>query len=189
MATHGSILAKGAKAKHVLLDVDGVVADFIRSVENALQYKFSEGDKKKWNVLSALSKEKRNEALTALSGPLFWLNLPLINGAKEGVRYLEDAGHKITWVTSPWPSCEAWGAARTLWLNEHFNVSGKGQEIKILSDKSGVGGDALIDDKPANILAWAGAHPSGHALLYDSPNNQECPYPHRITWQTIHKYF
>lgn len=169
----------------ILLDVDGVVADFVKGLEMVLGHTFSSEDKKHWAVHNRLDRATRNQALEEMADAHFWESLPLMEGAKEGVNYLETMGHQIVWVTSPWPSCESWDSARAKWLEKHFDIIGKKHHLIIAADKSDVKGDVFIDDKPSHVREWSKKHPEKKAFIYDAPHNQNIADFPRFTWEKV----
>lgn len=168
----------------ILLDVDGVVADSVSYMLDILG--ISEEKRKKlinWNVLPDMDKEDKKKAIELLSDSDFWRNLPLIDGAKEGVKTLRFLGHDIKWVTSPWSSCLGWEDARKEWLSKNF---GGEDPIVFTRDKEEVDGDVFVDDKPENVEKWQRAHPrEGHAFLFDTPFNRTFYWPTRVTWKEL----
>jgi len=171
--------------KLLLLDVDGVVADFIRGMEEKAGFKFTEEQLKTFYCDRQVSPTKRSKIYEIARDPSFWESLPLIEGAKEGLRHLNALGYKITWVTSPWKGCEGWEEARKAWLNKHFDIDRMGQEVKVMSDKSEVDGDIFIDDKVDNIRDWKKNHSKGRAYIYDAPSNKNFHNAPRFTWGKV----
>lgn len=171
--------------ERALLDVDGVCSDFIEGVERALDHKFLGTERENEDVLKVVPPNLRDRLYKVLAEPDFWLNLKVIEGAKEGVKYLEDLGFSIVWVTSPWVSCESWAPARREWLNRHFGLDEKGHEYRPRSDKENVDGSFLIDDRPENITAWLSAHPTKRAFIYDAPYNRHFTEVPRFTWKKV----
>jgi len=171
--------------RDLLLDVDGVCADFSGALISAVGSDLKVENVTRWDILGLFTIEQRELAYDYLADPEFWRSLPVIEGAEEGVPVLE-VTHNILWVTSPWASCEGWEDARRAWLNEHFNMDEKGQPYHPRSDKENIAGDAMIDDKPSNVEKWAAAHPKGKAYLFDAPYNRDFDWP-RITWDRILK--
>lgn len=114
----------------------------------------------------------------------FWSSLPLMDGALEGVRWLEAKLAQILVLTSPYDSCPGWYDARVAWLTKNFGFTR--DQIMVGSAKEWVtGADVFIDDRPKHIAGWATRHPSGLALLYDAPYNRDCTGFTRVTWKTI----
>lgn len=171
--------------RSILLDVDGVVADFTKGLEDAVGHKFSAEDLKSWDLIGKLDPEQKEEALRVLSGPAFWRGLSVVDGAREGVRYLENMGFEITWVTSPWPSCESWESVRREWLDEHFGLETQGHHYIPTSSKDKVVGDVFIDDKPENVDTWRKAHPDKRAYIFDAPHNKSYEKAPRFTWGKV----
>lgn len=163
----------------LLLDVDGVVADFIGSLLETINSKLQPSDIKEWGFLEILPSDERAKAEAVLKKPSFWRNLPLLDGAKEGVQELRDRGFEITWLTSPWESCPGWDRARTEWVHHHFDER---DPVIVRKDKEKVDGDVFIDDKPDNIEKWQKAHPNKKAFIFDAPYNQKCMAP-RMDWK------
>jgi 5'(3')-deoxyribonucleotidase len=137
-------------------------------------------DFKSWDVLDELTKEQKKEALLAMSTEEFWRGLPVMDGAKKGVRHLRNFGHQIVWVTSPWESCSGWERARRAWIREHFGDD----DIVITSSKGHVQGDVFIDDKPKNVREWRKSNPRGRALLFSAPHNLDEDLTH-FTWDDV----
>jgi len=168
--------------KSILLDVDGVVADFVDGIERVTGHTFTSEQLKSWDVLDHLDEEEKEKAHEALSGPEFWEKLALIPGAHDGVRYLDRKGYEIVWLTSPWASCESWESARRNWLTKFF---GKLDHYIPTSSKEKVVGDVLIDDKPDNVKKWLAAHPGKKAFIFDAPHNQDFHGAPRFSWEKV----
>jgi 5'(3')-deoxyribonucleotidase len=164
-------------------DCDGVVADFEASLVEAIGADLRERDT--WDIFSYLTEEQAKAAREILAGGEFWANLPLIDGAKEGIDFLTNMGHEIVWVTSPWTSCPDWDAIRTEWLHRHFGE----RPVIITKEKDDREADAFIDDKPAHIEKWQAAFPNGKAYLYDQNYNRSFSWPRRFTWDQVAKVF
>jgi 5'(3')-deoxyribonucleotidase len=162
----------------LLLDVDGVVANMVLALLNAIGSKSTPSDFPTWDVLKALPKEEHDRAIEVLEDPSFWLNLPLVEGAKRGVQELRDQGYEVVWVTAPWKSCPGWDEARRSWIRKHF---GPDDEIIITADKQTVDGDLFIDDKPDNVESWKKAHPGKPAFLFNTPHNKDSDL-RRCSW-------
>lgn len=106
-----------------------------------------------------------------LSRPGFFRDLPVIDGALEGLKAIQDAGHEVL-VLSACSSPEG-KKDKTLWLNEKFPFL-KGRLL--INDtnvpKDVVVGDVLIDDGPHNILAYRATHPNSYIVTFSYPYNQ-----------------
>ena len=75
----------------------------------------------------------------------------------------------VYYATSPWWSCVGWETARRAWLEEHFDATR--EQVVITTDKSILGGDVFIDDKPENVSGWQDANPGGQGFLLQATYN------------------
>lgn len=162
----------------ILLDVDGVCADFVGMVRRLVE---AEGgtlpEVTTWNFIRELPTPVRRPVETKLETATTWDFMDPIPGAAEAVDAFLEAEHRVVFVTSPWSSCREWAHARTAWLRRHMGVYAK--DVIITQDKSLVRGDVFIDDKPENAAAWwSPGIASG--LLWDAPYNQGHPMLPRL---------
>lgn len=154
----------------ILLDVDGVVADFSGYLLESVYSDLTADDVTCWDIMSLMTDEQRVMAKHKLKNPIWWFEQPVLAGAKEGVEFLQQDGHQIHWVTSPWHSCNGWESARRDWLHQYFKAEPK--DITFTYRKDLVHGDVLIDDKYEHVAGWVGRHgPFG--LLFDAPYNRD----------------
>lgn len=164
----------------ILLDVDGVCADFtgrvralVREVGGFMKWPVVE-----WDFIKALDKDVREHVEERLSCASTWNedNLGPIDGAGSAVIAFRKAGHRVVFVTSPWASCHEWAHVRTEWL--HRFMGAEASDVIPARAKELVRGDVFIDDKPQNVAAWreAGlAHGYPGCLggyLWDAPYNR-----------------
>lgn len=170
--------------RDLILDVDGVCADFTGALIAAVGSDLTPEDVVKWDVIGMFTPEQRELAYGYLNEPDFWRNLPLIDHAQEGVKFMETT-HQILWVTSPWKSCEGWEAARRDWLNEHFKMEEKNQVYIPTSSKEKVKAEIMIDDKPENLQSWHREDNGGQAYIFDAPYNRDFHEFPRVSWERI----
>ena len=173
----------------VLLDVDGVVADFVPHLIRRVYISWESTGKPlrrkcdvmQWNFFDLLYKDDRRVAERELAKPEFWATLPLVRGAFKGVHALVREGHEVVWCTSPWNGCETWCETRMCWLDERF-----GCECGVIftHDKSYKGGDVMIDDKAENVEAWLAKHPDGRGIVFKAPWNRHYK-GERMNWKQI----
>lgn len=170
--------------KVILLDVDGVLADFVNAILKASGTDLKSSDIDDWDLFSMMKPHHRERALKALEDKSFWRNLPVMPKAKDQVELFKRNNNKILYVTSPWADetsgwkCESWGAARAEWLREHFGASYK--DMIICYDKKYVRGDVFIDDRYKNILEWSSNNEEGQAWLVSHPYNKSLYWSHKI---------
>ena len=156
---------------HILLDVDGVVADFTGHLLKLAAPRLHPIDITDWNFFQFLTDNEARCARMLLDTSKFWETQPLIPGAEAGVAEFRAAGHDVVFVTSPWPSCKEWGYVRREWLKRHF---GDAAPVIVTGAKEYIEGGIFIDDRPETVRAWRTAHgATGVALLFDAPYNYE----------------
>lgn len=163
--------------KSVLLDVDGVVADFVDPVLDLINevggYDYSPSDITQWDIRAALELDNYEwaEVVNLIQTDGFADRLKLYHGAKDGIAMLKADGHEIDFVTSDWRGSKSWVYDRNHWLVKHFGSVGK--NVTHTSRKHKVSGDILVEDKWQNALAWSEANPEGRAVIWDRPWNRE----------------
>lgn len=138
----------------VLVDMDGVLADFDAGVERELAAELatavSFADRTSFYIRDSLPEHHDTvEAIHNADG--FFRNLPLMEGALEGWQALIDLGYEPRICSSPLMSHLQCEAEKLAWLEEHF-VPHFGPSVVetaiITRDKYLAAGIALIDDKP-----------------------------------------
>jgi 5'(3')-deoxyribonucleotidase len=161
--------------KVIIMDVDGVVADFT----GGLMEHNPERKRLGAEAITGYRMDFTPAEVKACEDHNFWRNLSRYPDANP--KALEDAGHTLVWCTKPWESCVGWAYARTAWLKKHFNA----QEIICTAAKHRVKGDVLIEDSFENLIAWKKHFPEGRALLYTRPWNASFEYQDRFTWDML----
>jgi 5'(3')-deoxyribonucleotidase len=173
----------------ILLDVDGVMADFSQGVIDRLRLrtKLTPEDITQWDIFGLLEEKfsfyHKKLALELMDVPDFWRRLPCVDGAYDAYIAIEAMGHEIVFVTSPWDSCHGWNVARRLWLEEHFGITK--DQLVITHAKHLVRGDILIDDRESHITDWNRIHGTG-GILFAAPYNKTNEHKHlRLDWAGV----
>jgi 5'(3')-deoxyribonucleotidase len=131
----------------VLVDVDGVVADFVGATIRALGGGFKHDDVKDFNFVGTPDFD-RVKAEAAWVSPGFVTNIPVLRYAIEGIMQLREISD-VVFCTAPFEGAPCWVSERVRWLERHFGAAP--EEIIFAKDKSLVVGDMLVDDKCANL--------------------------------------
>ena len=167
-SARGTMRPLVARRPVILLDVDDVLADFVGKL--LAHYNADHGTTITPDQLTSWD-------MTTVCGPQIYdyfakpgmfggVDLHPCPGAVESVWRLAD-WCELWAVTSLPPAALAVGAARdrAAWLARHFPAI---RGMVIASKKACVWGDALIDDRPANLVGgpWRG-------ILMDRPHNQD----------------
>lgn len=165
--------------KVALVDVDEVLADFIQGLRN---YGVIEGEVNQWDFRNNVPTTLKATTELVLRSEEFWLNLPRISGAKDGLAKLEQRGFDVVFVTSPYPGAYNWLESRQTWLKWRFDIEPK---LHVTHEKFRVSGDLFIDDKIENVELWQKANPSGRAYLFDRAHNQDSNLPRMMGWKDL----
>ena len=154
----------------ILLDCDGVLADFFDYLLKLAGSEYTCADLTDWDIFKWLGETELKTAKMLLSGPEFWATQPVLEGAQQSVEAFRSEGHHVICVTSPWLPCKYWGYARREWLKTNFDIPP--EDVIVAYSKYHLRGDVFIDDKPASVRQWNHANPGKYALLYDQPYNE-----------------
>ncbi len=166
----------------ILLDCDGVLADFVGYVLDTILEQtgreYTHADVTEWDFGNLLETAEERRALwMALKAPGVAQELRPIPGAAAAVEALRLAGHDIHVVTSPMPDCPTWTYERELWLRDYMGIERK--RVIHASNKNLVAGDVLVDDNWDNVRGWVTAQPDvgdaprrPYGVLVDAPYNR-----------------
>ena len=161
----------------VLLDCDGVIADFtgaaLALIRQLTGHVYAPEQITTWDIFDSLPKEPRSvrdevyRRLKAIGG---CASIPVYPGAVGGVRRLRKIADVIV-VTSPFHGSPTWMHERESWLKWHFDIT----DVHHAKSKARVHGDVFVDDKPAHIEDWArfwvgeGRNPRAVPVLWKTP--------------------
>lgn len=157
----------------VLLDVDGVLADFLTPFLYHINYhggtSHELANMTKWDMYDSFSvpAEVRRLVDSKINEPGFARSLEVLPGSQDGVRALKEIAD-VYIVTSPWSS-PTWFHDRRLWLKDWFGIGG--DHLISTKAKHVCAGDALIDDKTSTLERWGQCHPRGLPIRWPGPNN------------------
>lgn len=159
----------------VLLDVDGVVADFdahyvkiarLTLGRQNIYVNFS-GDAFSATERYGVNEEEARRVKRALMARSAVDMLPMPN-AVEAVKRI-DKRHDVYFVTAPFcPYHHTWFNDRQWWLEEHF-CKRLSTRVVFTHHKHLVRGDVFVDDKLKNVKMWCGHNPEGTGICWDSP--------------------
>jgi 5'(3')-deoxyribonucleotidase len=164
----------------VLVDCDGVLADFIGSalviVNGLFDTSYVPEDVTQFSLAASLGlSEYQGAQMKRAIGNAWRLaaDLKVLPFAKDGTRRLRDIS-QVYIVTSSWDSNETWEFDRKAWLRRHFDIGH--HDIVFTAAKHLVRGDVCVDDKTSTLVEWEAAHPNGVAVQWQTPHNR------RDTW-------
>lgn len=167
--------------KRVLIDVDGVVADFVGAGLRTLVQiggPVVERDTiSTWQMRDCLPPEWADALFATWKHPGWCASIPVFDGAQEAVAAIHRKA-EVIFVTAALPDAPHWMWERTCWLGTHFNVTDR--NIIFTWAKHVVTGDMLVDDKTANIIEWHQEYPEGIAVLWETPANRNDRVPEKV---------
>jgi len=177
----------------VLVDMDGVLADFDEFVFNRfaewLEIDSLEDQHQRYitdhvtGVNAAEEKQRRAKIRRAIDTSGFFRSLPVIDGAQEGIEKLQSSGLDVWVCSKPLISNPTCASEKYSWLGQHFPDL---QDKLILApDKSLVRGSVLIDDAPKMRWIKQGA-PTWTPFIYAYKHNEalQTQFP-SLTWDTL----
>jgi 5'(3')-deoxyribonucleotidase len=163
--------------KRVLLDCDGILADFVTSylaiVRHVTGRDFKPENVTQFDITASLRltpEEASTCKRTLGSSRGFCEALGVYPRAKDGVAALESIAD-VYIVTSPWNSCPTWTHEREAWLKKHFGIP-HGRVLHT-SAKHVCRGDVFVDDKVDAVAKWQTEYPNALAVVWDTPHNQD----------------
>jgi len=157
----------------VILDVDGVVADFVGHTLTLLGELAPPGGRDaftSWDMVSVMSPEARAVCAHGWRQPGWCASMPTLPDAQNAVDRLSLRAD-VVWATAPMTNAPHWMHERAGWLERVFAADPR--SIVFTHDKAHVWGDVFVDDKPENVDGWADTHRDGIALLWTAPYNRE----------------
>lgn len=162
----------------VLIDVDGVVADFAGAVfEEVYQLTGTRHDPVKdlteYHIARALDLPQPtwDRVKNQVDRPGFAARIDPYPGAVDGVKQLASMAD-VYFVTAPWRTSATWTWDRSTWLRSHFGPLGS--KVIFTEQKQLVLGDLLIEDKLDILEQWT-IHQPGQPVLWNRPYNREAP--------------
>lgn len=163
-----------SRRPRVLLDVDGVVADFVQLMVNAVRnLKLRDiplnWRPTKWDVAKelGLTNKQEDEVYEVLRLPGSANILHPFPGAVQGVKRIASL-FDVAFVTAPVGGSQTWCYDRMEWLERHFGAE-LGSRWVFTDHKYLVYGDFLVDDKPENCLDFKEAWPGSVPIRWQSP--------------------
>lgn len=175
--------------KCVLLDVDGVLADFVSRyldlVEEVTGRRYTHADVTEFDIGKALGfTPEQSKTIASGIRTGFASSLEPLPGAIDAVKRLREVA-EVYIVTSPWNSCETWMSERERWLRVHFDFPHS--HVIHGSAKHIVTGDVLVDDRHDTCVKWRDAHPGKTVVMWQAPWNEHCEWPGVLTndWERL----
>ena len=168
----------------ILIDQDGVLADFERGFHAAWNAKGHEHpilpvhERRTFYIRDDYPTHIRQEVEAVYTAPGFFRELPPVEGAIEALSELMKLGHEVRICTSPLNQYRHCLPEKYEWIERHLGPDFVSRMI-VTKDKTLIQGDILIDDNPmVNGLRPA----SWKHVIFDQPYNRHVDGP-RMTWK------
>ena len=168
----------------VLVDMDGVIADFHRGFVDEWQKRHPQKPYVPLEMVTdfylknVYPKEDHSLVDALYRLPNFYRSLPEIPGAKESVGDIARRHDVFICTTPVLPEHKHCVEEKYAWVEDHYGAEWLGRLI-LTKDKTVVRGRFLIDDKPE---IKGVAKPEWEQVLYDQPYNRNVQGKRRMTW-------
>lgn len=172
----------------ILIDVDGVIANFLGETIYRLNYcmglpvPYSESDWPAWSILEVLSPEVQTAAREIWHESGFAYSIPAYFGAIDGVKRMATIAD-VYFVTSPLKNSQTWAFDRERWLKYWFGDD-LGSHVIHTHHKHMVRGDMLIDDKPSHVEEFL--ETGRTARLFRRSYNDGLTLPYVNDWNEVY---
>ncbi len=170
--------------KIILIDMDGVLADFEKGFLQAWQKKFPHHphvpleERKTFYLMESYPGGLEKEIESIFSAPGLFENLNIISGGKGALAKMKALGHEVFICTSPFSKYENCILEKYHWVSKNLGYEWT-KRIIVVKDKTLIYGDILIDDKPEHSGL---KKPKWQHVLFDAPYNKHIKTKLRITW-------
>lgn len=179
------------KKPRVLLDVDGVLADFVTPALQVVQQVTGKPAPKDatddWDLFRAYDQETQAKFYNEFKKEGWCYALQPYPGALEGVNMLRDLAD-VYFVTSPMHGPH-WSDERARWLVDYFGA--KRNQVVSTNAKYVCAGDVLVDDKTSHVVKWLQHHERGLGVVWAQPYNIADTLPERairtLNWNDVVK--
>ena len=159
-----------------LIDLDGTVADYDRSMREGLLKLQSPNDPPLEESLKESPPWLEARQHLIKQSPGFWRNLPKLHRGFEIVAALRQLSFRLMVLSKgPVKTTGAW-TEKLLWCQEHLPDAG----VAIMSEPDAKGlvyGNVLVDDWPPFIESWIAWRPRGLVVMLDHPYNRGYSHP------------
>lgn len=166
----------------ILVDMDGVIADWGRAYGDALDLYGADADniprhkdQRTFDLTEGLTPQEKAIVAEAMS-MMRYNELAVIPGAIKALRSMVEYGHDVMICTSPWLPNKFCAQDKIDWVERKLGRVWA-ERVIITKDKTLVMGDWLIDDKPG---ITGRRTPVWRQIMFSQPYNLDYPAPHRL---------
>lgn len=174
----------------VLVDMDGVLADFEQGFLNAWRARHPDKPyipieaRRGFYILDQYPRDLQPLIKAIQYAPGFIRTLPPIPGAIEAMNAMVEAGVEVFICSTPFTHYDPCVLEKYQWVDEHLGREWI-RRLILTGDKTLVQGDVLIDDR--STIAGT-ADPSWEHVIFDQPYNRDQRNKRRLRdWQDWEK--
>jgi 5'-nucleotidase len=166
----------------ILIDMDGVLADFLTGFKQAWVDRglppYFDTPLEQWDLKHYVPLRHRGLVDVLMHQQVFFRGLPVMPGAVDAVLALMQAGHSL-WICSTPVAMSAYcEGEKKAWLRAHFGET-FARRMLFTHDKTLVKGHILIDDKP---VIEGECTPEWEHVLFTHSYNSTVTGRRRLTW-------
>lgn len=165
------------KKPRVLLDVDGVLADFVTPalevVKRVTGQPVPTDATQEWDLFRSYPKEVQDLFYAEFKKEGWCYGLAPYPGALQGVNALREVAD-VYFVTSPMHGPH-WSDERARWLVDYFGAHRN--HVVSTNAKYVCRGHVLVDDKTSHIVKWLSHHDDGIGIVWQQPYNEKDELP------------
>jgi len=170
---------------NILVDLDGVIADFEHGFLTEWRKKYPEEklipieERKTFYILEDYPLHLRKKVRKIYTSPGFFSKLKPVRGSIKALKSMQKLGYNIFICSSPIKENSLNVKEKYDWIKVHLGQGWVDKTI-IIRDKTLIQGDLLIDDRPKieGLLT-----PSWEHIIFDQPYNRNIKNKKRINWQ------
>lgn len=160
----------------VLIDVDGVLADFVSGALAHVGGRLKEHDITAYDMVSLMTKAEVEAFRSIAITPGFCYNLKPYEGARIALDRLRSQGHDVRIVTAPFRGSRTWYDERLQWLRDKMGVDEDHVIFAGKKEKPFIGGHVLIEDHGPTLEEWQKEQVRTSGILIRRPWNAGTEY-------------
>lgn len=175
----------------ILIDMDGVIADFEKSFLNAYKTKYPDNffvpleERTSFHIKDQYPKNLQLLVEEIYCSKGFYFDLLPIEGSINALNELSSLGNEVYICTSPLLKNRFCISEKYNWVLKYLGNEWA-EKMIVTKDKTIIQADYLIDDNP-NVTGVE--KPTWEHILYSQPYNLENISKRRITWKNWEKIF
>ncbi|MGG2015323.1 5' nucleotidase, NT5C type [Bacillus sp. S10(2024)] len=171
--------------KRIAIDMDDVIAAPLSKHLALFNKRYNENisiQDLQGKYLTEIRPELKEEIISMLAEPNFFLDLDVIEDSQEVIKEL--SGHYEIYIVTAAMEFPTSFTAKYKWLKDHFSFLNE-RNFVFCGDKGIINADYLIDDNPKHFKQF-----NGQGILFNSPyNTLETNYFRVNNWKEIRDYF